>query len=411
MGRKKRGNTVVTWTPIWALPNINLDEPVESDFFALVPFADRRVQEMKRRHPEFRKFMMRFTDTFRNSIHPALVLRRENAPERLKTSEAATSFRDLLVASMVPYAQSRNIVHDNTLDRVGFSSYFWVYPWMIDRNYEHIIASAPAMLALHEVAKFKGQSSPDLSPITVRRKDFDEPLLQELMRRWATQYTANHAIWENIALFRSLNMANQASLIPAGADATIYDFGRIIGMWVAAFEILVHPGRSGRANLVKVFELLDGVPWIDRRCGYRRFETGTRKKSARRNLACWIYKQMKECRDDFLHGNPVEISDLMIPKSGRPMTSIAPTLFRLGLTSFLDLSWKEQPPPADDAEALAEYRRMRWDFMARQRAVEEALKLSRVSLEQQRRRRQALLEQHRGRRQEARLRRGNIYPS
>ena len=401
----------MTWTPIWALPNIDLDEPVESDFFALVPFADRRVQEMKRRHPEFRKFMIRFTDTFRNRIHPTLILRRENAPQRLATSEAVTSFRDLLVASMVSYAQSRNIIYDNTRYRATYSSYFWVYPWMIDRNYEHIIVSTSAILALHEAAAFKGQSSPDLSPVTIRRRDFDEPLLQELLRRWMARYKFDNPVWENIALFRSLNMANQASLIPAGSDATIHDFGRIIGLWVAAFEILVHPGGSGRANLEKVFGLLERVPWIDRRCGFRRFETGTSRKSVRRNLACWVYKQMYACRNDFLHGNPVEISDLMVPKSRRPMNSVAPTLYRLGLTSFLDLSWKEQPPPADDAEAFAEYCGKRWDFIAPQRDVEEALQLSRVSLERQRRKRQALLEQQRRMRQEARLRRGNNYPS
>jgi hypothetical protein len=380
------------------LPNIDLDEPVESDFFALAPFADRRIQEMKRRHPEFRKFMMRFTDAFGVRIDPTLVLRRENAPQRLTTSEAATSFRDLLVASMVPYAQSRNIIYDNARNRVAYSSYFWVYPWMIDRNYEHIIASTPAMLALHEAAKFKGQSSPELSPVTVRRADFDKPLLRELMRRWMARYTVDNPVWENIALFRSLNMANQASLIPAGADATIYDFGRIIGLWVAAFEILVHPGGSGRANLEKVFELLERVPWIDRRFGFRRFETGTSRKSMRRNLACWVYKQMYACRNDFLHGNPVEISDLMIPKSRRPINTVAPTLYRLGLTSFLDLSWKEQPPPDDDAETIAEYCVKMWDFMAPQRDVEKALQLSRVSLEQQRRKRQALLEQQRRKR-------------
>ena len=180
---------------------------------------------------------------------------------------------------------------------------------------------------------------------------------------------------------------------------------------VAAFEILVHPGGSGRADLEKVFDLLEKVLWIDRRCGYRRFKTGTPRKSVRRNLACWIYKQMYTCRNNFLHGNPVEGSDLMLPKSRRPMNSVAPTLYRLGLTSFLDLSWKEQLPPADDAEAFAEYFGKRWDFVAPQRDVEEALQLSRVSLEQQRRKRQALREQQRRKRQEARLRDRNNSPS
>lgn len=385
----------MTWTPIWALPNIDLDEPVESNFFALVPFADRRVRKMKRQYPEFRKFMMRFTDTFKNRINPSLILRRADTPERLTTGEVAASFRDLLVASMVPYAQSRNIIYDNTRDRVAYSSYFWIYPWMIDRHYKDIIVYTPAMIALHESQAFKGQSSPDLSPIRVNRGDFDEPLLQELLQRWMARYNVDNPAWENIALFRSLNTANQASLIPGGVDATIHDFGRIAGLWVASFEILVHPGGDGRANLEKVFQLFERVPWIDKKCGYRLFETGTRKKSVRRNLACWIFRELYACRNDFLHGNPVEISTLKIRQSGRTLISVAPTLYRLGLTSFLNLSWKEQLPPVADAEAFAQHCVEASDFDAPQRDAERALRLTRVSPETERRRRQSLINERR----------------
>ena len=86
----------MTWTPIWALPNINLDEAVESEFFALVPNDDKRVRSIRREQPEFRKFIARFTDTFKNRIKPSLILRRADTPERLLTGEAAASFRDLL---------------------------------------------------------------------------------------------------------------------------------------------------------------------------------------------------------------------------------------------------------------------------------------------------------------------------
>ncbi len=91
----------MNWIPIWALPNIELDEPVDSDFFALAPASDPRVRVLKRQHQEFRKFMMRFTDTFKHRIHPALILRREDVPEQLRSGEAAAGFRDLLVASTV----------------------------------------------------------------------------------------------------------------------------------------------------------------------------------------------------------------------------------------------------------------------------------------------------------------------
>lgn len=397
----------MTWTPIWALPNIYLDEPVDSEFFALAPVPDQRALEIIRRQPQFREFINRFTDTFGNSITPTLILSREDAPERLRTVDAVTSFRDLLVASIVPYSRSRNMVYDSIRNGVPYSSYFWAFPWMVDRNYEYIVAHTPGMSAVHLAEEFRGQSSPELAPVALRRRDFDEPLLQELTQRLVACYTARQPAWSDEALFRSLNMANQASLFPAGVDTTIYDFGRAIGLWVAAFEILVHPGGNGQANLEKVFELLGGVPWVDRRLGFRRYKARIQGKNVRINLACWIYKQMNECRNHFLHGNPVGISNLVLANSRRPVNAVAPVLYRLALTSFLDLSWNEPEPPADDPEVLIGYRRRRWDFVAPQGDVERALRLSRVSLEQQRRERQARLNEYR----RNRLRRSNNDPS
>lgn len=391
------------WTPIWALPNINLDEAVDSEFFSLAPFADDRAQEIWQRLPRFQEFISRFTDTFGRPITPTLLLVREGAPESLKTADASASFRDLLVASVVPYSRSRHMVHDNVLSGVPYSSYFWVHPWMLGRNEEYLVAETPGMWAVDEAEEFCGQSSPELSPATLRRADFDEPLLQELLQRFLGRYTVGRPTWQDVALFRSLNMANRASLFPAGVDATIHDFGRTVGLWVAAFEILVHPGGDGQANLTKVSKLLEDIPWSDGRLAFRRYETGKGNRRVRRNLACWVYKQINSCRNDFLHGNPVGISNLLLPKSRRPVNSVVPVLYRLALTSFLDLSWKEPPVPAGDEEAFVEHERRKSRFMAPQREVEQALRLSRVSVEQQRRERQALLEQYR----QNRLRRRN----
>lgn len=378
----------MAWSPIWVLPNISLDEAVESEFFALVPFGDERVATLTRQHAQFRKFMNGFVDTFRTRVEPALILRRDDVPEGLMKGEAATSFRDLLVASMIPYAQSRNLIYDNIQNRVSFSTFFWVYPWMIDRNYEHIIANTPTIRAMHTAERFRGQTSPDLSPVKVRRADFDEPLLQALLLRFGERFTDESSCWQNRALFRSLNMANQASLFPGGVDATIYDFGRIIALWISAFEVLVHPGGNGQANAVKVFKLLDEVPWISKKSSSRRYLTGKRKNRARRNLACWVYDRMYQCRNDFLHGNPVDVANLVIRQSRRPLVSVAPILFRLGLTSFLQLHWSEEAPPGNDVDAFADWYSRRYSFIAPQRTVEEALQLSRVSVEMYRQQRQ-----------------------
>ena len=374
----------MTWEPIWALPNIDLDEPVESPTFALVPASDPRVELLKREHGSFQTFMSRFQDAHGNRISPTLIIRRTDAPEPFRALDVASSFRDLLVASTVPLARSQTIMDGRNLYRVNYSSFFWVYPWMLDQRYEKIIAHTPATLALHDVGQFRGHSSPELSRTTLRRRDFDEPLLQELLRRWRARYETAKPKWLDVALFRSLNMAHRACLLPAGADFVIHDDGRIAGLWTAAFEILVHPGGDGQANLNKVFDLLQKIPWIDKTCAYRRFPIRRGRRREKRNLACWLYNHIYTCRNDFLHGNPVAPKNLLLPLSGRRLTSHAATLYRLALSSFLDLAWKEPLPEGEDAKAFAASIIRALKFQEPQSKCEQALKLCRVSADEQR---------------------------
>lgn len=130
--------------------------------------------------------------------------------------------------------------------RVLFGEAFAIYPWMLDRHYKDVIGSTPAILGTHMVSSFRGQSSPTIFRTPLAASDIDEPLLSALLARWRRRYGAHEPAWEDVALMRSLNMAYQASLLPAGTDTTFYDVGRIVSLWVSAFEILVHPAEAVR---------------------------------------------------------------------------------------------------------------------------------------------------------------------
>ncbi|MDE0029017.1 MAG: hypothetical protein OXU42_06430 [Deltaproteobacteria bacterium] len=372
-----------------------MDKPVESPTFALVPASDPRVQFLEKEHRNFRIFMSRFQDPHGHPIRPTLIIRRTDVAENFRGADVAASFRDVLVACTVPLARSLDIIYDNSRDRVRYGSFFWVYPWMLDRSYERIIAHTPAILALHDVNHLRGQSSPELAPTTLRRRDLDEPLLQELLRRWTARYETISPKWADVALFRSLNMANQACLLPAGADAVMHDYGRIIALWTAACEILAHPGGDGQANLRKVFELLRRIPWVDQKCGHRRYLIRHKKRTDRENLAGWLYWRIYCCRNDFLHGNPVAIENLLTPNSRRALDHHAATLYRLALSSFLRLAWSEPLPASDDADIVAEYVARKMQFQEPQVGCEEALRLCRVSVAQQRRARRKAIERRR----------------
>jgi hypothetical protein len=98
-----------------------------------------------------------------------------------------------------------------------------------------------------------------------------------------------------------------------------------------------------------------------------------RKTKVKRTLASWLYQVLYECRNDFLHGNPVERSNLFLATPQRTVFEYAPPLYRIALTAFLPLAYDVTMPSADDASAFGAYIADRMDFMGPQKSAEEAL--------------------------------------
>ncbi|MER9473673.1 hypothetical protein [Mesorhizobium sp. M0520] len=359
------------WTPIFVLPNIPLETAIGCDIAALAPAHDRRVGALKRAHPTFRRFLNRFADNFGAKFEPSVLLVHTDAPSVYREVGALASFRDLIALATVTRSRALELRHPRGL-RILFGEAFAIYPWMPDRHYEDLIGSTPAILGTHEVARFKGQSSPAVFRTQLGDGDVDQPLLAALMERWRRRYAASDPAWEDVALMRSLNTAYQASLLPAGTDTTFYDVGRIVSLWVSAFEILVHPGGNGQANRDKVFDLIERTPWEIPASGRLIHDTGGKTK-VKRTLASWLYQALYECRNDFLHGNPVERSKLVLETPQRTIFEYAAPLYRLALTSFLPPTFPAEMPSADDANAFGAYIADHMSFRDPQKDAEHAL--------------------------------------
>ena len=99
----------------------------------------------------------------------------------------------------------------------------------------------------------------------------DTPLLEQLLRSWYRRFSDSNPTWKSTALFRSLNMANQAARMPGMSDATWYDVGRAIVLWVSAFEISVHPGK-GQSSLKRVIKAFEENKWVLRKSAHRRYK-------------------------------------------------------------------------------------------------------------------------------------------
>lgn len=363
--------TDADWTPVFVLPNIPLEVAIGCEIAALAPANDPRVATLKRAYPSFRRFLNRFADNFGEKFEPSVLILDAAAPPLFRDVTALASFRDLIALSAVTHGRAQELRHPRG-HRVLFGEAFAIYPWMLDRHYEDVIGSTPAILGTHELSRFKGQSSPALFRTSLGKTDIDQPLLATLMARWRRRYEAAEPAWEDVALMGSLNMAYQASLLPAGTDTTFYDVGRVVSLWVSAFEILVHPGGSGQAKRDKVFEMIERTPWAETESSQLVHDTGGKTK-VKRTLASWLYQVLYECRNDFLHGNPVERRNLILPTPQRTIFEYAAPLYRIALTAFLPLRHAFPMPSSEDARAFGAYVADRMDFMGPQKSAEEAL--------------------------------------
>lgn len=364
------------WQAVAILPNIQVIDPIEAKWIALVGHEDERLKALRCASPNLNRLLSRFTDAFGSKISPAVIIQKAAAPEWVRIIEYIASFRDSVAIATIVYNRAIEI-ESRRGDRITYSNSFWMYPCIFNRNDEYMTINTPALLGLHDVSKFRGQSAPEMPYLTLSSRDIDGPLLSALLKRLPRRYGNRRASWADRALFRSLNMAYHAAQIPAGVDTTFYDVGRMIALWISAFEILAHPGK-GKSGLDAAYRLLDQVEWISPKSGAKRYRTYPRKaNSARRTAACWLYGELHRARNDFLHGNKVTPARLRV-RDGINLFQLAAPLYRLALAGFLSLHPSHvRLPPISRRETfsarLAELMKLR----DRQYVAEKAILLAR----------------------------------
>jgi hypothetical protein len=358
-----------TWLPMFALPNIEVRRPIEVDGFALASIHDARVQELAEAHPNFREFLSRFTTEFGKPIVPSVFICRDDAPITYRAIDAIAGFRDAVAMSVIPRSWATVLQFGNNMG-IKYSDYFAVYPWMLDKNFGHLVTATLNMLGFHMVSELRAQSSAALSREIFDMGPLDEPLLEGLLARWQRSFSTTTPQSDDIKLFRSLNMANAAALLPAGADATMLDIGRSVALWSSAFEILAPAKREA---YLEVYDLLDKNAWHYTPCKELKYEAyGFAKDKTLRNLPSWLFGAINHARNDYLHGNPIDGNRLIVAPAKRPLHYYAPLLYRMALAAFIDLQYSPSPKRDDETEYEA-YRRNHHVFGRFQGDIEIAL--------------------------------------
>lgn len=363
--------TNITWVPVWAMPNLNIDLPIEASHAALVPCNDERLRSSAQNKPALTAFLCAFRNEFGNQILPAIAMVREDARKGVKTVAACGGFRDAVCVSAVVKGHALTMTSKGPRG-ILYSDAFDVYPWFLTPDMDgRVVASTPGLTGLHHVEEFRPQAAPAIPNRFMDSGHLDWPLLNALTARWERCFTVGEERPEDRRLFRALEMARAASKMPGGRDASEHDAGRAVALWVSGLEILAHDGI--RSDLERVLSVLSRVECLRpaMRAQDRKVRVG--KKLIETNLAGEIYEHLYKVRNDFLHGNRVDRETVKLARCQRSVLSFAAPLFRLALTAYLNLRSAETTADATEHEKFADQVVDGLFFRQTQRLMEDAI--------------------------------------
>lgn len=346
------------WTVISVFPNLMLeglgatpDVTLPGSPYSIVSGNDARVQAFAEQVTDFQHLLNSFQDDQGESYLPAVLIEESKAAvQNRRWRQSITAFRNSIAFSYILINRASTVGRLNALSPL-WSDTFDLFPIHISQGYIHKITPALYSVA-HPMESHLATPSPHLQ--LQRRLNIlpDTYLIRTLGDAWLQHYKRkkrrDHYF---IALFRSLEIAYQAASIAAKNQASEYDYGIGIGLWVNAIEVLAHQGPGGSVSVPKVLDLLEQYAWHRPRFKRRSFKNPTKwksdpKKRKRVNAVSAIYLHMYLARNDYLHGNPVSPGKLR-PHLGSTRVNLpwaASTVYRVALAAHLEKRYPRLRP-------------------------------------------------------------------
>jgi len=327
------------WTILFALPNLNLKEPVGNYHISIVPHNDPRIKEITSDSELAEIFVENFENQFRKKCLPSFLI--ENEDSSLTDDYGIVCYRNALALSTIIKGHEHNFAHPHRAYPI-YSDNFDFYPLIFSHNQRSFITQTPDQLEISHVffAAFRGQRSPGLSTAGEPYR-ISNDLFNLLEKVWEMAFIKAEKPndWPTLALFRSLEMAYRASAMPMKNLGTDSDYGTSASLWVSALEILSHP-RTARVKLQNVLELLVKYPWKVNRSMPKRYDLRSRKGPVldKGNISQKLYCEIYDTRNDFLHGNPIRAARLHPFKNTSVpyIIRFAPLIYKLALLVHLE---------------------------------------------------------------------------
>jgi len=263
---------------------------------------------------------------------------KRGAPDRVRgNEEALVAFRNAVALSVILRGRAEMTSGYGGMSPT-WSDTFDFHPAQIGVA-DRIVVLSPALRSLIATDKPQNFSPSPYLPVSGTRIWPDSYLFRTLGVEWTRRYSTPGSDGQfGKSLFRSLEVAYNATAVGAKNQGSIHDYGLQIALWVSAIEILAWP-ESRYANFDLVLQLLSRAD-IHPELRKRRYSAKLRKKGRPRKMDALerAYSYLYSARNAFLHGNTVSSAKLFTRsrKGQVAIPRIAATVYRAALVAYLD---------------------------------------------------------------------------
>lgn len=153
MSQTDNADAAVTWSPIAILPNVEIHtEKLGGDHIALIGANDPRYRKCVETNDDLKAFLTSFTGSHGEPVKPSLIAI-SNEHGRKPFSHAVASFKDIVVAAVTLDVRVTSILAGSNRGPF-YSNSFDIYPWMTSDRKDRLVATTPAISALHKLKAF-----------------------------------------------------------------------------------------------------------------------------------------------------------------------------------------------------------------------------------------------------------------
>jgi hypothetical protein len=365
------------WRYVACMPQLQLKDAVELGHMAIVPSNDARIQPFRVSAPVVARIIDGFTDSRGQPAEVSSLLVKDDVPEsmKIKLSEAVNDYRNAFAIACISDGWQQTVGGPNPVGTL-FSDYFDFHPAIPVPHGDGFVIQSSSMNKYDRASKFFGHLYPDL-PATrhLNQPQADKTFLKLLLIALNQKYRRKRVSWQMTALSRSLAYAFRAARMPKGCDNFLFDFGINLGLWHAAFECLVKP-RDPNLSTDKqlVFDLLEKREWYEPALKRKVGVKVGKKRTVKLNYAQRLYNAIRVARNDFLHGNRVNLASIADRRSIKTgsLTNAAPLVYQIAVEQFVEQSFPQPKEKASKSTSIA-------DYIARNRMSEALLTFLRGS--------------------------------